>query len=45
MIYHRAVNSLLTVCLTPGDNPKTHLLCFREEFFQVLKFFIAEAWV
>jgi hypothetical protein len=24
---------------------KTHLLCFREEFFQVLKFFIAEAWV
>ena len=21
MIYHRPVNSLLTVCLTPGDNP------------------------
>ena len=25
MIYHRPVNSLLTVCLTPGDNPNPPL--------------------
>jgi hypothetical protein len=29
MIYHRPVNSLLTVCLTPGDNPSKNLPAYQ----------------